>query len=151
MEEAYATHVNVEVRRWFLESLAAILVYSETEEPMIMSTEEKKIYTYDPKVAAIHRLRVNVKSLSAESRIIRKEAKRADFMYEMDLTMHRRGRLRSESRVAHLALAFVRGRRCSAVDKTALLNVMPKRLHQKITAAGYRIDEQAVATWMKSS
>ena len=143
--------MNAEVRQWFLYFLSVILKCHETEGPMIMSTEAKKSYTYDAKVAAIHRLRVNVKSLSAEARIIRKEAKRADAMYEMDLTLHRRGRLRLESRVAHLALAFVRGRPCMAADKTALLHIMPKRLHQKITAAGYRVDEQAVAAWMKSS
>lgn len=65
---------------------------------------------YDARVAAIHSLRVNIKSLAAEARIIRQETRRAGPAYRNALAEHRRGRLRSEARYAHLAQAFIRGR-----------------------------------------
>lgn len=76
---------------------------------MTVSTPTKT-YPYDSKVAAIHKLRINVKSLAAEAKIIRQEAKRCGMAYEYALTLHRKGRLREEARVAHLALAYARSR-----------------------------------------
>jgi hypothetical protein len=73
-------------------------------------------YSHDPKVDAIHRLRVNVKSLAAEAAIIRREARRAGPPYACALDLHRRTRLREEARYAQLALAFVRGRRYRQVE-----------------------------------
>lgn len=78
-------------------------------------------YTYDWKVAAIHKLRVNIKSLAAEARIIRQEAKRAGYPYSGILTEHRRGKLREEARYSHLALGYVRGRTYASMEG-------PKRL-----------------------
>lgn len=78
----------------------------------------KKIgFPSDPIVAAIHMLRVNVKSLAAESKIIRVEEKRCGIAYESMLRQHRIGVLRSESRVTLIALALLRGRKFREIDQ----------------------------------
>lgn len=60
--------------------------------------------------AALHYLRVNVKSLAHESRIIRQEERRTrDRFARNGLAQHRRLRVRLEARAAQLALAAVRG------------------------------------------
>jgi hypothetical protein len=87
---------------------------------------------YEPKVSAIHRLRVNVKSLAAESRIIRQEERRCGGAYRDELSLHRRGRLREESRYAQLALAFVRGRAYKTVEREAYGVPQPSRLVNKV-------------------
>lgn len=76
------------------------------------TTKEEARVAYDPRVIAIKRLRVNVKSLAAEARFIRREEQKSgDFLrYRMELADHRRGSLREEARYAQLALAFIRGR-----------------------------------------
>jgi hypothetical protein len=58
----------------------------------------------------VHQLRVNVKSLAAESRIIRQEIALA-YTPECKnaLAAHRQQRVKPEARYAQLALAFVRG------------------------------------------
>lgn len=58
---------------------------------------------------AIHTLRVNIKSLAAEARIIREEARRAPWC-AAELNRHRRGLLRHQARIAQLALGYLRGR-----------------------------------------
>lgn len=83
-----------------------------------MSTEIKK-HTFDHKIFTIHRLRINVKSLAEEARIIRKEAKRCSPLYRDGLTNHRRNELRFASRIAQLALAYVRGKKYREVEWNA--------------------------------
>lgn len=88
--------------------------------------------TYDSKVAAIHMLRVNVKSLAAEAKLIRHEEKRAGIQYQTALQLHRRGRLREEARYAQLALAFLRGRHLRQVELAFSKPVDVKRLGMKL-------------------
>lgn len=64
---------------------------------------------YDSKVAAIHTLRINVKSLAQEARYIRREEQRCGPAYREQLHNHRTVKVRWESRIAQLALAYVRG------------------------------------------
>lgn len=60
---------------------------------------------------AVHKLRVNVKSLSAEAKFIRQEIKRAaDVDHKNALAYHRSQRVKPESRLAQLAMAYLRGR-----------------------------------------
>jgi hypothetical protein len=55
-------------------------------------------------------LRVKIKSLAAEAKIIRREEDRAKSWHEwLSLKEHRRTVVRSEARAAQLALAFLRG------------------------------------------
>jgi hypothetical protein len=91
-------------------------------------------YPYDSQVAAIHKLRVNVKSLSAEARIIRAEEKRAGCCYRNALHLHRVGRLREEARYAQLALAFVRGKPYRSVESDKSKPVTLSRLVKKVDA-----------------
>lgn len=97
---------------------------------------QKQTYEYQARVAAIHTLRVNVKTLAAEARIIRQETERAGAVYRPHLTEHRRGRLRREARYAHLALAFLRGRPYRAVEAKCREPVDEARLANKIQRHG---------------
>jgi hypothetical protein len=55
-------------------------------------------------------LKVKIKSLAAEARIIRKETKRAKRASIRDgLALHRKGPVRFEARHTHLAYGFLRG------------------------------------------
>lgn len=92
-------------------------------------------YTYKLEVAAIHKLRVNAKSLAAEARIIRQEEQRCGGCYRAELTEHRRGRLRTEARYTFLALAFVRGRKYREVENKAKVKPEAARLLEKLTRA----------------
>ena len=105
-------------------------------------------YTYDPRVAAIHKVRCNVKSLAAESRIIRHEERRAGLAYLWDLSSHRRGRLREESRYAQLALVFFRGRAYKAIERKSVIAVDAKRLTEKIRRYLPSVSAGEVEKWL---
>ena len=91
-----------------------------------------KTYEYDWKVAAIHKLRVNIKSLAAEARIIRQESRRAGYPYSGILTEHRRGKLREEARYSHLALGYVRGRSYASMEGSKRLERCKPSADQKV-------------------
>lgn len=55
-------------------------------------------------------LRVKVKSLAAEAKIIRREELRTHGALRDELYLHRVGVVRREARSAHLAYGFIRGR-----------------------------------------
>lgn len=62
-------------------------------------------------------LRVKVKSLADEAKIIRREESRAKSWHEwISLKDHRKGIVRSEARSAQLALAFIRGMSYETVE-----------------------------------
>lgn len=67
-------------------------------------------------------LKVKVKSLAAEARIIRLEERRAKAQKRKDLLLglqsHRRGIVRTASRSTHLAYGFLRGRPYHAMERT---------------------------------
>ena len=104
---------------------------------------------FEAKVQAIHRLRINVKSLSAEARFIRQEERRCAKCYRDGLSAHRRTTLREESRRANLALAFIRGVPRSTVEPKVLKPVNQTLLKLKInkflTASEVKIGE-----WLKT-
>ena len=103
----------------------------------------------DYDILRIHRLRCNVKSLAAESRIIRKEEKRAGIQYESVLRDHRIRDLRTESRYAQLALAFVRGKKYVETERGARLGVDVTRLSKKLSKFYFANDLAAkVAIWV---
>lgn len=83
---------------------------------------------------AIHALRVNIKSLAAEARLIRGEIHRTrDAAVKNQLAAHRVHRLRPESRLAHLALAFLRHRDYRTVENRTYRPVDPVRLALKLS------------------
>ena len=55
-------------------------------------------------------LRIKIKSLAEEARIIRREEHRTRGPLREELYLHRIHDVRSESRAAHLAYGFIRGR-----------------------------------------
>lgn len=99
------------------------------------------------KVMAIHKLRVNIKSLTAEAKIIRKEASRAGLGYKEQLHLHRVGRLREESRITHLALAYIRERDYNTIESTKK-SVNVSKLVDKINRTGYRTNENQIKSWL---
>lgn len=105
------------------------------------------MYDYSTKVSAIHRLRVNIKSLAAEARIIRAEEARAGIRYQFELTNHRRVALREESRIAQLAYAFVRGRSFTSTEGTTKKSFSLSRLHQKLIRFGIGVSLNDVVAW----
>lgn len=106
------------------------------------------VRTYDPRVAAIHMLRVNVKSLAAEAKITRKEEARCGIQYYGMLRDHRVGRLREEARYANLAIAFVRGRAYRQVEGPTSKPVDQRRLAKKIQNFLSSVSETSVANWL---
>lgn len=122
-------------------------LYDAYKELPMLTTEHK----HEPKVAAVHKVRCNVKSLAAEARIIRHEEARCGSAYRAELAAHRRGRLRDEARYAHLALAYIRGRSYRTVEHKAE-PPRAQRLAEKINrymAYSDRVSEAQVAKWLK--
>lgn len=102
---------------------------------------------FDKKVFAIHCLRVNVKSLAAEAKIIRRETKRAGSVYRERLVDHRRGKLRAESRATQLALAFLRETPYRSVENTKK-PVPTGRIRDKLLYYGIQVSEGRLCSWL---
>lgn len=134
--------------RWLLDVLETIRAYTANEEPRTMQTAN---YTYNSKVAAIHKLRVNIKSLTAEARIIRQEARRAGPGYREQLSLHRRGRLREEARYTHLALAYLRGRAYRQAEGGCRQELDAGKLIDKLRRAGASSPDAtpSIHAWLK--
>ena len=62
-------------------------------------------------------LRVKLKSLAEEARMIRKEECKTNGELRAELHMHRIGIVRSEARATHLAYGLIKGRRLEAIEK----------------------------------
>jgi hypothetical protein len=107
------------------------------------------VYEHNSKVAAIHKLRVNVKSLAAEARVIRHEAERCGTVYRDALTSHRRGRLREEARYAQLALAFYRSRPYRTVEQKCFAFPDLKRLTEKVKRYDWSVKDSDVHQWLR--
>jgi hypothetical protein len=99
----------------------------------------------------VHKLRVNVKSLAAEAKIIRDEIRRANTPdARMALHDHRMMRVRPEARMAHLALAFARGRSYKSVESNAKTEPSASELVKKITRFVWIPQvEQKVQEWLR--
>ena len=91
-----------------------------------------KEYKYDSRVAAIHSLRINYKSLAAEAAINRREMRKAGPLYRSDIAMHRRIYVRQEARYTNLALAYIRGIPYKKVEQNTKQWLDEKRLAKKI-------------------
>ncbi len=77
----------------------------------------------EDKVTVVDRremLRVKIKSLAEEARIIRREEKRAGKSGQLygELRNHRVGVVRREARAAHLAYGFIKGRPYEQMEST---------------------------------
>jgi len=99
----------------------------------------------------IHKLRVNVKSLAAEAKIIRDEIQRATTKEAREsLHYHRMERVRPEARMAHLALAFARGKAYKEAESKARNKPSVPELVKKIQRFAWTADaEQKVHDWLR--
>lgn len=117
----------------------------------IASKKKQGNWQWDANVAAIHMLRVNVKSLAAEARIIRAEEKRCGFNYYQSMHLHRTGSLRTEARVAQLALACLRGRAYRQVEGTMpqeLVKHYAFKIAQKLNRKGVQVSQIQIESWI---
>ena len=98
----------------------------------------------------VHKLRVNVKSLAAEAKIIRDEIRRAATTEARQaLHDHRMTRVRPEARLAHLALAFTRGVPYKSVEPKAKAKPRAKELANKIVRFAWTPNaEQKIHDWL---
>lgn len=94
-----------------------------------MLTEIDKCY----RRLAIHKARVNVKSLAAEAAIIRCEiAKCRDLIGKASMQGHKKLVLKPESRLALLALAFLRGKTRSSTENAPKTEIPARKLVDKL-------------------
>ena len=110
------------------------------------------------RVEAIHRLRVNVKSLAAEGRFIRHEIRRAAASGRTEavgsMQCHRDARLRPESRAANLALAFLYGTPYKKVEAKTKIPVGPELSEQvvrKVRRFWYAARACDVQAWLDAN
>ena len=72
------------------------------------------------KISAVNTLRVNIKSLAAESKIIKKEIRKtSNTQIKNELHLHRISKVKTEARAANLALAAVRNIEYNVVESKA--------------------------------
>lgn len=72
---------------------------------------------YEHKINLIYGLKVKIKSLAEESKIIRKEEKKTTFATRNWLHEHRVLNVRQESRASFIAYAFLRNKPIKSVEK----------------------------------
>lgn len=85
----------------------------------------------------IHRARINIKSLTAESAFIRQEINKvASLECKCDLHNHRIQKVRPETRLAHLALAYIKGKTRSSCETSPKTEIEPEKLLNKIKRWG---------------
>lgn len=99
------------------------------------------------------KLRVKIKSLAAEARIIREEARRQkDKDIKNVLSDHRRGVVRSEARYAQLAYAYCRQVPYKVVEPTTREEnkVEIHRLIKQVQRMDYRQKDDDIEKWFKS-
>lgn len=99
---------------------------------------------------AIHKLRVNVKSLTAEARFIRQEIKRAwSTDTKNSLHNHRLLRVKPEARMAHLALAYLRGTPYKTAENSTKSKPTARDLTNKLNRFE-RVEQRSVEAWLES-
>lgn len=81
-------------------------------------------------------LRVKVKSLAEEARIIRREEKKSHGMIRAELYEHRIGIVRREARAACLALGLCKGRTIEQMEPTSKSKPDYKRVYELMRRYG---------------
>ena len=90
-----------------------------------MSYKDKRVF-----------LKVKIKSLSDESRIIRAEERKTSGQIRDLLALHRKGGLRDEARLAHLAYAFIRGKSYRQAEVSGKRTFDMKRFREMVKRFG---------------
>jgi hypothetical protein len=93
-------------------------------------------------------LKIKLKSLAAEARIIRKEELRTTGELREQMYLHRVKDLRKEARATHLAYGFIRGKERSAIENKMLplnsfdLTVLNGRIQAMVAKYGNRSPDE---------
>ena len=111
--------------------------------------ETKKVHEFDVRIAAIHMLRVNYKSLVAEARAIKLEERRAGLCYRGLLRFHRIMELREQLRITHLALCYCKGRKYRQVEKEGSKSIDARNLFNKLSKKLRGIELETVIAWFR--
>ena len=96
---------------------------------------------------------VNIKSLSSESKFIRKEERKHTTDWKRDsLRLHRIMDVRKESRITNLAYAFALGKEYKQVESKVINPLTPEDIHRiflKLKRKGLTVDKEAVKIWIR--
>ena len=92
-------------------------------------------------------LKVKIKSLAEEARIIRKEEQKVHGLAKYNLQQHRKTVVRSEARHTLLAYGFLRGRDYRAMEKTCRIPPQPSRVVRMV--ARYGDSSEGVVAWLE--
>lgn len=96
----------------------------------------------------IKQLKVKIKSLAAESRIIRLEASRTkNLSAKNDMSNHRTGIVRSEARWSLIAYGFLRGRKYSDIEPTSTTLVSWGRVQKLVDKFGCHYYYDSKENW----
>ena len=99
----------------------------------------------------LNSLKVNVKSLAAESRIIREEIRKATDSDEINsLHHHRMTCVRPESRLAQLSLAFARNKPYKGAEPKADKLPDSRRLCRKLQRFLPETTQEEVDAWLQA-
>lgn len=97
----------------------------------------------------VHAVRVNVKSLAAEARIIRQEIRKARTTEAKNmLAVHKNIRVKPEARLAQLALAFFKEMPYKKVEQEAKNIPAVKEVLNKLKRFSCAVEEKAVKDWL---
>lgn len=129
--------------------LSLLFGTKNTREPAMSIVNKPNVY--EPRIAAIHRARVNRASLQAEARIIRKECRRCGIQYREILYWHRVGKLRHEARIANLAYGFLRGRKYRQIEAKTYFPVNPSEIVAKLSKWGPSMSFDKAKDWLAES
>jgi hypothetical protein len=105
-------------------------------------------HKFNHQTYAIHTLRVNLKSLIAESRIIRLETRRCGIQYKDRLHLHRVGKLRFELRHACLALCYLRGRKYKQAEPKSFTSPNVEAIQAKLKRHGITVPIINLVDWI---
>lgn len=94
-------------------------------------------------------LKVKVKSLAAESRIIRREEERSRGDLRDQLRAHRRREVRREQRATQLAYGYLRGIAMSRIEPKPLTEPDWKRVEAMVKRYGAPGASEGLDTWKK--
>lgn len=99
---------------------------------------------------SIIRARVNVKSLAAEAKIIRKEMTKVKTYQKEMLYHHKLEKVRPEARIAQLALGYLRNKPRSVIEKTSKA-IDIERLRRKIAVFTHKtVSVEEITAWLST-
>jgi len=99
------------------------------------------------------KFRINIKSLTYESKAIRKEEKKTKGLDRQELYLHRTVNLREESRITLLAYGFCKSLPYKKIETTTKNPLTPEMIHRiflKLKRKNLDISKEDVKMWLTS-